>query len=180
MIRTVKGIKNYPVSLSSIRQYLKHEDDENTAEIDEIESMLAACVTYIEKKTGLVLSPKTVRETFEHSGDNLYDLSLRPFALMKEIKCVYSGNEAALSLTDNSHVSGDYEKTVTAIIASDCRLTVEYEVGYGHANTEICPADIILAVKNQVFHWYENRDLYKEMEFSNQVYNIIRSYNNFF
>jgi uncharacterized phiE125 gp8 family phage protein len=177
MIKRGSIIGSEPIDVESIRQFIKQDEDID-AEIDLIEQMVKAARRHIEKKTGLSLVVKEYTELFKYNKDNLYYLTIPPvISIESATKKPYTGDDESLTEDTDYYKQGNYNPYLLySGLTEHDQLEVVYKSGYGNTNTEDCPEDIVLAIKQQVLFWYDNRDQFQNGQFIGLVKAIIRDY----
>jgi len=170
--------------------FIKFEDD-NAAEKLLIEDMIAAVRTHCEIRTGLSFVEKTY-ETFFRHDETPYLLPISPVIAISKVETIdYLGAKTELTLNSDYFKKGFYD---IEIIPSSMTgyanpltndgswydLFVTYTAGYGHADTEALPIDLLEAMKRQIAQWYDNRDDFKELNILGGIDKILLKYRTLF
>jgi len=185
-IRIKTDTGDEPVTIAKARQFVKHEDDSDTAEITLITDMVAAVRTHIERRTGLSLVGKTY-EVFFRWDDKPFILPVSPVISVDKVEKVdYLGTKTELTLNTDYFKKGLYDIEIIPMLGATSDplrndnglydLLVTFQAGYGDDLTEDCPADILDAMMTQVVQWYENRDDFRELNFIGKVNKIVNTY----
>lgn len=172
------------LSAADLKPYIKYEDSD-ADEITVIDDMIKTVRTHLEERTGLSFAERTY-EIFFKWADAPFILPVYPIISVDKVETVdYLGTKDELSLNSGYYKAGLYEVTIIASVSasvnnpfsesgSTYNLLVTCKAGYGHANTETLPKDLIGAMKTQIFQWYENRDDFYEGNYLGMVDKIIK------
>lgn len=169
----------------AILQYLKYEDAQ-ADELTLIDNMITEARAHFEKVTGLSFVEKTYQVLFKHD-DKPYILPVSPVISVEKVETVdVEGTATELTLNLDYYKKGMYEVEILAdasSIANPFRtssgkydLKVEFKAGYGHADTENLPGDLLGAIKKQVKQWYDNRDDFYEFKILGSINKILCRY----
>lgn len=167
-----------------IVQLLKYEDAQ-AAEESLIDTMCSEARVYFEKVTGLSLVEKTYQVHFRYE-DKPYILPVSPVVSITSVKTVdIDGTLNELTLNSEYYKRGLYEIEVITdaeTISNPFRtfggkqdLQVIFVAGYG-SNTETIPADLLGAMKKQIYQWYYNRDDFYELRLLGSIQMILNRY----
>jgi len=170
---------------ADIAQYLKYEDGA-ADELAIIDNMITEARTHFEKCTGLSFIQKTYQVLFKYD-DKPYILPVSPVISVDKVETVdIEGTPDTLTLNSDYYKNGMYEVEIIAdagSIANPFRtfagkydLKVEFQAGYGHADTEVLPGDLLGAIKKQVKQWYDNRDDFYEFKILGSINSILSRY----
>ena len=185
-IRIKTDITSEVLSAADLKPYIKYEDSD-ADEITVIDDMIKTVRTYLEQRTGSSFAQRTY-EIFFKSGESPFILPVYPVISVDKVETVdYQGTKAELELNSGYYKAGLYEVTIIASVSSSVNnpfsesessynLLVTCKAGYGHADAENLPKDLLGAMKTQVFQWYENRDDFYEGNYLGMVDKIIRLY----
>jgi len=184
-IRIKTDITSEVLSAADLKPYIKYEDSD-ADEITVIDDMIKTVRTYLEQRTGSSFAQRTY-EIFFKSGESPFILPVYPVISVDKVETVdYQGTKAELELNSGYYKAGLYEVTIIASLSavnnpfseseSSYNLLVTCKAGYGHADTENLPKDLLGAIKTQVFQWYENRDDFYEGNYLGMVDKIIKLY----
>jgi uncharacterized phiE125 gp8 family phage protein len=166
-----------------LKNYIKFEDD-NAEEELLIVNMISEVRTHFEKKIGLSFIEKTY-ETLFHYDDKPFILPVSPVISIDKVELVdYQGTKTELILNSGYYKRGLYQVEIltSEMIGWQNPLTsfggyydllVTYKAGYGNANTEKLPADLIGAMKKQIKQWYDNRDDFYEFNILGSIDKIL-------
>jgi uncharacterized phiE125 gp8 family phage protein len=189
-IRITSDLSSEPVSVETIKQYIKFAYDDDTDEITLLSNLNSAVRTHIEKKTGLTFAEKSleIRFNYEDGEDAHFSqltynptafkfvLPVAPVISITSVKTVdLDDDETTLTLNDDYHTKGNYFREIFYDLGISQELVVVCTAGYG-SSTETLPVDIAEAIKKQVGRWYWHRDDYIEGNFVPEVNNIIQKY----
>jgi len=166
----------------SILQYLKYEDAE-ADELTLIDDMITEARAHFEKVTGLSFVEKTYQVFFKHD-DKPYILPVSPIISVDKVEEVdIEGTPTELTLNSDYYKRGMYEVEIITDASSipnpfrtftgKYGLKVEFTAGYGHADTESLPGDLLGAIKKQVKQWYDNRDDFYEFKILGSINKIL-------
>ena len=185
-VRIKTDITSEILSAADVKPYIKYEDSD-ADEITVIDDMIKTVRSHLEKRTGLSFAEREY-EIFFKSDESPFILPVYPIISVDKVETVdYQGSKDELELNSGYYKAGLYEVTIitstSAVIknpfsesGSTYNLLVTCKAGYGHANTENLPKDLIGAIKTQVFQWYENRDDFYEGNYLGMVDKIIKLY----
>jgi uncharacterized phiE125 gp8 family phage protein len=183
-VRIKTDITSEILSAADVKPYIKYEDSE-ADEITLIDDMIKTVRTYLEQRTGSSFAQRTY-EIFFKSDESPFILPVYPIISVDKVETVdYLGVKNELVLNSGYYKAGLYEVTIltsTAAIknpfseSGTYNLLVTCKAGYGHADTETLPKDLLGAIKTQVFQWYENRDDFYEGNYLGMVDKIIKLY----
>lgn len=178
MIKITQDITTEPVSISDVRQWIKHEDADETEELSLITDLIKGVRVHIENRAGLALAEKTIVEYFDRDESNNYTLSVAPVISVDSVELLdLEEDSTALTLNSDYYLTGLYERRILYSGLSNTQtLKVTYKAGYGDTETETLPYDIKQAVLRQALQWYDNRSEFVEGKFLNSVGDIINSY----
>lgn len=182
-VRIKTDITSEILSAADVKPYIKYEDSD-ADEITVIDDMIKTVRSHLEKRTGLSFAEREY-EIFFKSDESPFILPVYPIISVDKIETVdYQGSKNELELNSGYYKAGLYEVIINASIGSTMNnpfisiynLLVTCKAGYGHADTEDLPKDLIGAIKTQVFQWYENRDDFYEGNYLGMVDKIIKLY----
>lgn len=186
MITRIKtDIALEPLLAKDFKNFIKFDDD-NIEEEQLISAMISAARAHFEKRTGLSFAQRTFETQFKYD-DQPFILPRYPVISVDNVETVdYLGAKTGLTLNSDYYKSGLYEVEIITDFAgwpnpwkssSDYNdLLVTYKAGFGHADTEALPADLLEALKKQVLQWYENRDDFKEFNILGSIDKILLSH----
>jgi len=164
-----------PLSQDELSTFIKFEDD-NAEEDLLITNMISSVRAHFEKRTGLAFAEKTFETLFRYD-DKPYLLPRSPVISVDKVETVdYQGTKVELVLNSGYYKRGLYEVEIQASEMTSDRyydLLVTYKAGYGHADTEKLPADLMECMKKQVKQWYDNRDDFFEFKILGSIERIL-------
>jgi len=184
-IRIKTDVSTEILAAANIAQYLKYEDAQ-VAELALIDAMITEARTHFEKVTGLSFVEKTYQVLFKHD-DKPYILPVSPVISIEKVESIaVDGTAEELTLNSDYYKKGLYEIEIlcdASTISNPFRtfggkydLKVEFKAGYGHADTETLPGDLLGAIKKQVKQWYGNRDDFYEFKILGSINKILSRY----
>jgi hypothetical protein len=180
----IEGPSSEPISLATAKQHLRLEtDDDDTIVTD----LITSARTYFEVTTGLALIEQTWRLTFdqfpseerddwwdgvrEGSLSQLYgsrryiELPTSPLLSVDTFNSYNEGDDASAFTdfyTDTNSRPGRVALRSGSVWPIASRgvnnYTIDYTAGFG-ADEAAVPADIKIAIRQIVAHWYENREV---------------------
>jgi len=174
------------LSAADLKRFINY-DDTNAAEIELIDDMIKSVRTHLERRMSASFAQRTY-EVFFKSDDSPFILPVFPIISIDTVETIdIEGTPVELVLNSGYFKKGTYEVEILTVSgttitnpfhegSSQYNLMVTCKAGYGHADTEILPLDIVGAIKSQVFQWYDNRDDFYEGNFLGMIGKIIRSY----
>jgi uncharacterized phiE125 gp8 family phage protein len=175
--RIKTDVAQEPLNQDELANYIKFQDD-NAEEDLLIEGMINSVRTHFEKRTGLSFVEKTY-ETFFRYNDKPFVLPRSPVISVDKVELIdYQGTKTELVLNSDYFKRGLYEIEIltSSMYGSIYDLLVTYKAGYGHANTETLPADLLEAMKKQVKQWYDNRDDFYEFNILGSIDKILNKH----
>jgi uncharacterized phiE125 gp8 family phage protein len=175
-----------PLNREELANYIKFQDD-NAEEDLLIAGMISSVRAHFETRTGLSFAEKTY-ETFFNYNDKPFILPRSPVISVDKVELIdYQGTKSELTLNSGYYKRGLYEvEILTSEMAGWTNpltsfggyydLLVTYKAGYGHADTENIPADLLEAMKKQVKQWYDNRDDFYEFSILGSIDKILNKH----
>ena len=185
--KVITDIDTEPVDIATLRNYIKHTDATETAEIALITSMGKAARELCETYTGLTYAEKEIYCYIEIEDLDDRNRVTLPDVPVISIDHVYEidkeGVEEALELNTGYYEEGMdqielyFPKTVKIGVDVETELNyrVEYTAGFGDDETEALPEVLKIAILKQVAEWYENRENWIPV-LSSEVRNILDNY----
>ena len=173
------------LSAADLKTFINY-DDTNAAEIVLIDDMIKAVRTHLERKTSMSFAQR-VYEIYFKADESPFILPVFPIISIDKVETVdHEGTPVELVLNSGYFKKGLYDVEILPVMGPSSNpfasgsghldLQVECKAGFGHADTEILPLDIVVAMKSQVFQWYDNRDDFYEGNYIGKVDKIISSY----
>ena len=184
--RIKTDVAQEPLNMDELRNYIKFQDD-NAEEDLLIEGMISEVRTHFEKRTGLSFAEKTYETLFRYN-DKPFILPRSPIISVDKVELVdYQGTKTELILNSGYYKRGLYEVEIltSEMIGWQNPLTsfggyydllITYKAGYGHADTESLPTDLIGAMKKQIKQWYDNRDDFYEFNLLGSIDKILNKH----
>jgi uncharacterized phiE125 gp8 family phage protein len=175
-----------PLNREELANYIKFQDD-NAEEDLLIAGMISSVRAHFETRTGLSFAEKTY-ETFFSYNDKPFILPRSPVISVDKVELIdYQGTKSELVLNSGYYKRGLYEvEILTSEMAGWVNpltsfgdyydLLVTYKAGYGHADTENIPADLLEAMKKQIKQWYDNRDDFYEFNILGSIDKILNKH----
>jgi uncharacterized phiE125 gp8 family phage protein len=184
-IRIKTEITSEPITAQDVRTFINYDDDD-AGEIMLIDDMIKAVRTYLERKCSLSFASR-VYEIYFKPDESPFILPIYPIISVDTVQTIdLEGTPTALTLNSGYFKKGTYEVEILPVLgagsnpfhegSSGLGLKVTATAGYGHADTQILPLDIVGAMKSQVFQWYDNRDDFYEGNMIGKVDKIIANY----
>ena len=173
--RIKTDIVQEPISQDELSTFIKFEDD-NAEEDLLITNMISSVRAHFELRTGLAFAEKTFETLFRYD-DKPFILPKSPVISVDKVETVdYQGTKVELFLNSGYYKRGLYEVLIQASAMTSDRyydLLVTYKAGYGHADTEKLPEDLLNAMKMQIKQWYDNRDDFFEFKILGSIERIL-------
>ena len=150
-----------------------------------IDDMISEVRAHLEKRTGMSFAEREYVIYFK-ADESPFILPVYPVISVDKVETVdYLGTTDELTLNSGYYKAGLYEVTISTstggIVKNPFKESAEtYDIqvtckaGFGHADTETLPADLIGAIKSQVFQWYDNRDDFKEKNYLGMINKIVK------
>ena len=182
-VRIKTDITSEILSAADVKPYIKYEDSD-ADEIEVIDDMIKTVRTHLEERTGSSFAERTY-EVFFKAHEAPFILPVFPIISVDKVETIdYLGIKSELTLNSGYYKAGLYEVTIITSAAAmknpfnesepSYDLLVTCKAGYGHADTETLPKDLLGAIKTQVFQWYDNRDDFYEGNYLGAVDKIIK------
>ena len=164
-----------PVDIALAKKHLRIDADEN-AENDLIEGYIAAAVEWIEGYTGLILTPRTVIETFDAFAPRIR-LRAWPIVSIDGVSWLdRSGIEQDIPVDGHRLSAGRRPATLSAAAGTawPCSIAadggaVEIEMSAGFATPEDVPRAVVQAILLLVAHSYAFREPVAERTSSEEL-----------